>query len=78
MENHPYAPAEIEPYWQAEWREKEAFKVPNAIEVLKTKPKFYVLGMSPILQGLDCTWGMQKTTYQLMYSPIFGGCKGIM
>ena len=26
MENHPYAPAKIEPYWQAAWREKEAFK----------------------------------------------------
>ena len=48
MENHPYAPAEIEPYWQAEWREKEAFKVPNDIEILKTKPKFYVLGMFPV------------------------------
>ena len=33
MENHPYAPAEIEPYWQAEWQKKEAFKIPNDIEI---------------------------------------------
>ena len=37
MENHPYAPAKIEPHWQAEWKKKEAFKIPNDIETLKNQ-----------------------------------------
>ena len=35
MENHSYAPGEIEPYWQAKWEEAEAFKIPNDIDTLK-------------------------------------------
>lgn len=60
MENHPYTPAKIEPYWQAEWRQKEAFKIPNDIEILSKKPKFYVLGMFPYTSGAGLHVGHSK------------------
>ena len=56
---------------------KEAFKVPNDIETLKTKPKFYVLGMFPYTSGAGFTWDTPKTMSRPMYSPIFGGCRAI-
>ena len=60
MGNHAYAPAKIEPYWQAVWREKEAFKIPNDIEILSKKPKFYVLGMFPYTSGAGLHVGHSK------------------
>ena len=60
MENHSYAPGEIEPYWQAKWREEEAFKIPNDLEILMEKPKFYVLGMFPYTSGAGLHIGHAK------------------
>ena len=78
MENHPYAPAKIEPHWQAEWREKEAFKIPNDIETLKTKPKFYVLGHVPLYVWCRTPHGAcKKPTYRPMSLQTSGACKAI-
>jgi leucyl-tRNA synthetase len=46
-----YDPSTIEPKWQQRWDEEQAFVVPNDLEVLRTKPKYYVLDMFPYPSG---------------------------
>jgi leucyl-tRNA synthetase len=43
----PYSPAEIEPRWQAWWREHETFRA----EIDPGRPKYYVLDMFPYPSG---------------------------
>lgn len=46
-----YDPAAIEPKWQKRWEEQGAFRTPSDPEVLRQKPKFYVLDMFPYPSG---------------------------
>ena len=46
-----YNPADIEPKWQEIWQERQAFRTPQDLEVLRQKPKFYVLDMFPYPSG---------------------------
>jgi leucyl-tRNA synthetase len=46
-----YDPKSIEPKWQAIWDDKQAFKTPNDLATLRTKPKYYVLDMFPYPSG---------------------------
>src|ERR1700686_3454628 len=46
-----YQPGVIEPKWQAQWEEHDLFVIPNDIELLKTKPKYYALDMFPYPSG---------------------------
>ncbi|MCY3969902.1 MAG: leucine--tRNA ligase [Acidobacteria bacterium] len=48
---HSYDAAVIEPKWQQIWREHEAFRTPDDPEVLKSRPKYYVLDMFPYPSG---------------------------
>ncbi len=48
---HVYDAAEIEPKWQQIWREHHAFRTPDDPEVLKSRPKYYVLDMFPYPSG---------------------------
>lgn len=48
---HVYDAAEIEPKWQQIWREHQAFRTPDDPEVLKSRPKYYVLDMFPYPSG---------------------------
>lgn len=46
-----YDPASLEPRWQKRWEDEKVFEVSNDLEVLKTKPKYYVLDMFPYPSG---------------------------
>ena len=48
---HVYDAAVIEPKWQRIWREHQAFRTPDDPEVLKSRPKYYVLDMFPYPSG---------------------------
>ena len=48
---HVYDAADIEPKWQQIWREHQAFRTPDDPEVLKSRPKYYVLDMFPYPSG---------------------------
>ncbi len=48
---HLYDAAEIEPKWQRIWRERTAFRTPDDPELLKSRPKYYVLDMFPYPSG---------------------------
>lgn len=46
-----YQPSSLEPKWQKLWDEKKAFKTPEDLATLKTKPKYYILDMFPYPSG---------------------------
>lgn len=48
---HSYDAAVIEPKWQQIWHEHDAFRTPDDPEVLKSRPKYYVLDMFPYPSG---------------------------
>ncbi len=48
---HVYDAAAIEPKWQRVWRERQAFRTPDDPELLRTRPKYYVLDMFPYPSG---------------------------
>ena len=48
---HSYDAAVIEPKWQQIWREHEAFRTPDDPELLRSRPKYYVLDMFPYPSG---------------------------
>ncbi len=51
MSKELYDPLEIEPRWQETWAEQNAFRTPTDLEVLRTRPKYYVLDMFPYPSG---------------------------
>ena len=48
---HTYDASEIEPKWQQIWHEHDAFRTPDDPEILKNRPKYYVLDMFPYPSG---------------------------
>lgn len=46
-----YQPKNIEPAWQRRWDDAQLYKVPNDLETLKKKPKYYALDMFPYPSG---------------------------
>lgn len=51
MTNRIYDPEMIEKKWQQRWEEKKAFRTPDDPEILRTRPKYYVLDMFPYPSG---------------------------
>jgi leucyl-tRNA synthetase len=51
MAKQTYDPATIEPTWQAVWAERRAFRTPDDPDVLRARPKYYVLDMFPYPSG---------------------------
>lgn len=46
-----YEPSVIEEKWQLRWQEERAFRTPDDPELLRTRPKYYVLDMFPYPSG---------------------------
>lgn len=46
-----YQPHQFESKWQKRWEDEKAFRTPQDLSVLKTKPKCYVLDMFPYPSG---------------------------
>ncbi len=51
MAKSGYDPHTIEPKWQQAWEEREPFRTTDDPELLRTRPKFYVLDMFPYPSG---------------------------
>jgi len=51
MTKEIYDPAEIEQKWQQRWEAEKAFRTPDDPEVLRSRPKYYVLDMFPYPSG---------------------------
>jgi len=60
MANHAYDPQAIESKWQEFWEEHSTFHTPTDIEILRQKPKYYVLDMFPYPSGAGLHVGHPK------------------